>query len=611
MRSKGDDKEYRRLNAAFQRRARHDKEQSLKEKCRKIEERNNIGRTRDLFREIKEITGSYSARCGAMKVKVVTEGKEVKEIWQQYTEELYRRDPNVTDSFNENIYEDEPEVIEIEVKEALRHIYNRKSAGCDGIPIELLKTGGEEAVKVMTGLCNCIWKRKEWATDWKKPVYVPIYKKGDKQECGNNRTIALISHANKVLLRIIQRILEVFRIPELPIEQTGFRRGRGTRDHIANLRWMLEKAREHQRDLFMCFIDYKKAFDCVDHEILWVILRDMGVPIHPTVLLRRLYTNQEATVRTEFGETDNNDIGKRVRQGCILSPLLFNINADNIMREALEEWEKGISIGGRMVTNLRYADDTTLLAGTKEDLIELVGRVRRASEKVGLYLNVGKTKVMTTGDIGAVTVDGKDIEVVMQFVFLGTLITEDGQCENEVRRRIAMGKAAMGRLTSIWKDKGITLETKVKLVNVLVFPIVLYGAVTWTMRKHKRRKIDAFKLWCWRRVLRVSWMERKTNISIIENIKPERTLESRVTKAALSYFGHVVRAGGMEDDVMLGRMNGARKRGRPRQRWLDILKGYASGATISSLIRDARDREGWRGAATAVVRGRMRLGGTS
>ena len=147
-----------------------------------------------------------------------------------------------------------------------------------------------------------------------------------------------------------------------------------------------------------------------------------------------------------------------------------------------------------MVTNLRYADDTTLLAGTKEDLIELVERVRRASEKAGLYLNVGKTKVMTTGDIGEVTVDGKDIEVVTKFVFLGALITKDGLCVKEVRRRIAMGKAAMGGLTSIWKDRGVTMETKVKLVKVLVFPIVLYGAETWTMRKHERRKIDAFVL---------------------------------------------------------------------------------------------------------------------
>ena len=217
---------------------------------------------------------------------------------------------------------------------------------------------------------------------------------------------------------------------------------------------------------------------------------------------------------------------------------------------------------------------------------------------------------MTTGDIGEVTVDRKDIEVVTKCVFFGTMITEDGLCEKEVRRRIAMGNAAMGGLTSIWKDRGITLETKVKLVKVLVFPIVVYGAETWTMRKHERRKIDAFELWCWRRVLRVSWMERKTNISIIDNITPEWTLVSRVTKAALSYFGHVVRAGWMEDDVMLGRMNGARQRGRPRRRWLDTLKEYASGATISNMRRDARDRAGWRGAATAVARGRMRLNGT-
>ena len=283
--------------------------------------------------------------------------------------------------------------------------------------------------------------------------------------------------------------------------------------------------------------------------------------------------------------------------------LLFNIYAENIMREALEEWERGISIGGRMVTNLRYADDTTLLAGTKEDLIELVGRVRRASEKAGLYLNVGKTKVMR-GDSRWEGYRGSN-----KICFLGSADYRGRTMREGSAKKNSYWKSRNGR-TSIWKDRGVTLETKVKLVKVLVFPIVLYGAETWTMRKHERRKIDAFELWCWRRLMRVSWMERKTNISIIESIKPEWTLESRVTKAALSYFGHVVRAGGMEDDMMLGRMNGARKRGRPRQRWLDTLKGYASGATISNMRRDARDRAGWRGATTAVARGRMRLDGT-
>ena len=143
----------------------------------------------------------------------------------------------------------------------------------------------------------------------------------------------------------------------------------------------MEKSREHQRDLYMGFIDYKKAFDCVDHERLWVILWGMGVPVHLIVLLKRLYQPGSDSHDGVWRDRQHRHFGKGVREGCILSPLLFNIYAENKMREALEEWESGISIGGRMVTNLRYADDTTLLAGTKEDLIELVERVRRASEK--------------------------------------------------------------------------------------------------------------------------------------------------------------------------------------------------------------------------------------
>ena len=144
----------------------------------------------------------------------------------------------------------------------------------------------------------------------------------------------------------------------------------------------------------------------------------------------------------------------------------------------------------RMVTNLRYADNTKLLAGTKE----LVERVSRASEKVGLYLNVEKTKVVTAGDIGVVTVNGKDIEVVTKFVFLGALFTKDGLCEKEVQRRIAMGKAAMGGLTSIWKDRGVPLETMVKLVKVFVFPIVLYGAEIWGQDYKEKHKLDEHRL---------------------------------------------------------------------------------------------------------------------
>ena len=182
--------------------------------------------------------------------------------------------------------------------------------------------------------------------------------------------------------------------------------------------------------------------------------------------------------------------------------------------------------------------------------------------------------------------NGKTVEVVTKFVFLGVLITKDGLCDKEICRRIAMGKAAMGGLTTVWKDRGIMLQTKVKLVKALVFPIVLYGAETWTMRKTERKKIDAFELWCWRRVMRVSWMERKTNVWVLENVKPKWTLESRVIKAALSYFGHVVRKErGMENDVMLGGMRGKRRRGRPRTKWLDTIKDV-KGPSINIMRLD-------------------------
>ena len=296
------------------------------------------------------------------------------------------------------------------------------------------------------------------------------------------------------------------------------------------------------------------------------------------------------------------NIGKGVIQGCILSPLLFNIYTENIT--ALEDWDGGISIGGRRITNLRYAGDTTLIAETKNYLIAIMERVKLASEKAGLYLNVGKTEVMVTEDQLEMVVDGKYIEVVSHFIFLRSLITKDGFCEKEIRRRLAMGRSAMVGLMKILKDRGITLRTKIRLVKALVFPIVLYGAESWTMRQLERNMIDAFELWCWRRLIRITWTDRKTNVWVIDNIKPEWTLESRIVKESLYYFIHVIRAGGLEYEVMLGRMGGYRSRGRPRQRWLDSINKNFYG-TIFKMIRASRCRRNCRAAVIDVARGRI------
>ena len=189
----------------------------------------------------------------------------------------------------------------------------------------------DDAVKVLHSICQQIWKTQQWPHDWKRSVFVPIPKKGNAKECPNYCTIALISHASKVMLRILQARLQQYVNCELPDVQAGFRKGRGTRDQIAKSAGILKK-QEFQKNIYFCFIDYAKAFDCVDHNKLWEILKEMGIPEHLTCLLRNLYAGQEAAVRTGHGTTDWFQIGKGVCQGCILSPCLFNLYAEYIMR---------------------------------------------------------------------------------------------------------------------------------------------------------------------------------------------------------------------------------------------------------------------------------------
>ena len=184
---------------------------------------------------------------------------------------------------------------------------------------------------------------------------------------------------------------------ELPDVQAGFRKGRGTRNQIANIRWIIEKTREFQKNIYFCFIDYAKAFGCVDHIKMWKILKEMGIPDHLTCLLRNLYAGEEATVRTRRGTTDWFQIGKGV-QDCILSPCLFNLYAEYIMRNSgLEETQAGIKIAGRNISNLRYAYDLTLRVEVKKNFHLM--KVKEESEKVGLKLNIQKTKTMASGPI--------------------------------------------------------------------------------------------------------------------------------------------------------------------------------------------------------------------
>ena len=205
---------------------------------------------------------------------------------------------------------------------------------------------------------------------------------------------------------------------ELPDVQAGFRKGRGTRDQIASIRWIIEKAREFQKNIYFCFIDYAKAFYCVDHNKLWKILKEMGIPDHLICLLRNLYAGQEATVRTGHGTTDWFQIGKGVCQCCVSSPCLFNLYAEYIMRNTgLEEAQARIKIAGRNINNLGYADDTPLMAESEEELKSLLMKVKEENEKVGLKLSIQKTKIMASGAITSWEIVGETVETMADFIW--------------------------------------------------------------------------------------------------------------------------------------------------------------------------------------------------
>jgi len=193
------------------------------------------------------------------------------------------------------------------------------------------------------------------------------------------------------MIKILQDRLQQYVNWQLPDVQAGFRKGRGTRNQIANICRITKKAREVQKNIYFCFIDYAKAFDCVDHNKLWKIIKEMGIPDHLTCLLRNLYAGQEATIRTEHGTTDWFQMGKGVHQGYILSPCLFNLYAEYIMWNlGLEEAQARIKVARSSINNLRYADDTTLMAENEEELKSLLMKVKEESEKAGLKLNIQK-----------------------------------------------------------------------------------------------------------------------------------------------------------------------------------------------------------------------------
>ena len=581
------------------------KEDWISEKCNDIESNLSKNNSKKAYELVKELSSTKQERSTVIQNKKgepLTEEKDILNRWTEYCSELYNYETNGDPEFaraHESTDNESEDILREEVEAAVKMLKKGKSAGVDNIPGELVQAGGEDMISILHRICNKIWKTGEWPKDWTQSLVITLPKKGNLQKCQNYRTISLICHPSKVMLRIILTRLKPVAEKIIAEEQAGFRAGRSTTEQIFNLRLLCEKYGEHQQDLYHVFIDFKKAFDRVWHEALWATMKLYNINANLIQVIEKLYRNASSAVylNNTIGEWFRTSVG--VRQGCLLSPTLFNIFLERIMETALEKHEGTVSIGGRNITNLRFADDIDGLAGTEKELNDLVVQIDKACKAAGMEISAEKTKVMCNKKAGftkGIKVGDTKLEEVTAFKYLGATISEQGS-KPEIVNRIAQSIAALAKLQTIWRDKNINLSSKIRLMRSLVISIFLYACESWTLNKDLERRISAFEMRCYRRILGISYKDRVTNIEvksrIQEAIGPYEELLTTVRKRTLRWFGHVVRGGGLANTFMQGTVPGKRGRGRPKAGWGDSIRRW-TGLGGSDLLEAARNRGRWR-----------------
>ncbi|KAL8577432.1 hypothetical protein ACOMHN_048067 [Nucella lapillus] len=398
-------------------------------------------------------------------------------------------------------------------------------------------------------------------------VMSPEAQAGNLKHCQNYRTISLISHPSKVMLRVLLNRLKGKKEEILAEEQAGFISKRSTVKQIFNIRILIKKHLQHQRDLFHNFIDFKKAFDRVWHDDLWQVMRNYIIDSNIIDVIKVLYDDSKSSVLL------NNQIGKffrttmGVRQGCLLSPVLFNIYLENIMTEALSGFQPSISINGRPVCNLRFADDIDLKTGTEKEVQDRTTRLETRSKAFGMEVSdeKGKTHLSSTSYSAVVNIkmNGQILEEVDGFKYLASIITKTGSPTKGIRTKLSLASTAMTKPNTIWKSNTISLPVNIKS---FVISILLYGCESWTLNAKTEWWLQALEHKCYRKLLCIHYSEHKTNEYVRQRIdtlagKQEPQL-SVVKRRKLTWFGHVNRHDSLAKTILQGIVEGGRRRSR-------------------------------------------------
>ena len=603
-------KQYKAVNQQIKKGMVKARETWIEERCQEIDDSLGKNNNKKAYQLVKDLTSSKQGHTTTIQDKNgkrLTEDRDILNRWTEYCSELYNHkvkgDPEVLKHPPVTNIDSHP-ILREEVEAAVKSLKPGKSAGVDNIPAELLQAGGETMIDVLLNICNKIWQTGEWPTPWTQSLVIALPKKGNLLQCQNYRTISLISHVSKVMLKILLNRLTPQAEMIIAEEQAGFRPGRSTTEQIFSLRILCERYLQHQQDLFHVFVDFKKAFDRVWHAALWSTMKLYNINANLIKVIESLYSKATSAVyyNGSIGEWFRTTVG--VRQGCLLSPTLFNIFLERIMTDALENHEGSVSIGGRTITNLRFADDIDALAGKEDELVKLINHLDTTSTKYGMEISAEKTKLMTNNTKGIsldVRIGGQKLETVQSFKYLGSVVSDEGS-KQEIMSRIAQTIGALTKLKAIWKDKNIALSSKIRLMRSLVISIFLYACETWTLTAELEKKIQTTEMRCFRRLLGISYRDHVTNEKVGNRIRqaigPYEDLLTTVKKRKLRWYGHTTRSTGLAKMILQGTVQGGRRRGRQKKRWEDNITEW-TGLKLGEALRKAENREEWR---TVVAR---------
>ncbi|CAI6370121.1 unnamed protein product [Macrosiphum euphorbiae] len=570
-------------------------------------------RARDMYKRINYLTGGYKKKERFLKDNngsLITTNEELAKKWGDYFDTLLNCEaPDEVYSLNLVAEEEQecPEPSLDEIRFQIKILKNHKSPGEDQIHAELLKKGGEEMTFRLWKLIHRIWLSEKVPEDWKIALVCPIHKKGDKQDCNNYRGIALLSVAYKVFTNCILSRIRTKSEQIIGDYQGGFRPGRSTVDQIFILRQLFQKTWEFDKEMHVLFIDFKKAYDSIHRKSLINILREYNFPQKLVKLIESCIMETFIKIRVGEAETDLISVNSGLRQGDSMSPVLFNLVLEKVIRETNIGPQEGMPLQGSSVALLAYADDLVLMDKSHDGLRSLCGRLEEAAKKVGLQINEDKTEYMVVGRkdstrmYPSLRVGNHDFNRVKQFKYLGSVLTEKNETDKEVAARIQSGNKCLYGLIRILGSQSLSRDIKLQLYITLLRPIITYGAETWTLRKTEENKLIIFE----RKILRKifgpvkddeteGWRIRKNKE--LEELFQKPNILNIIQSRRLQWAGHAWRSlNPLLHVVLKENPKGKRSLGRPRLRWEDLIKKDVESLNGGPDWKTkAADRESWR-----------------